>query len=66
MSLLIVRKVTIEWVVQPYLAGQSVSLSLMVGIDCVSLVGANIQRVVQMMMGFCYWVVLLMDLRQPN
>lgn len=36
-----------EWVVQPYLSGQSISLSMIVVDGDVCLVGTNIQRVVQ-------------------
>ncbi|PLX61731.1 ATP-grasp domain-containing protein [Sedimenticola selenatireducens] len=46
------RDPIIEWVVQPYMAGQSISMSIMVGHSCVCLVGTNIQRVVQMNDGF--------------
>ncbi len=47
------RESTLKWVVQPYLAGQSISMSMMVGANCVCMVGTNIQRVVQMNDGFC-------------
>lgn len=46
------RDPIIEWVVQPYMVGQSISMSIMVGQSCVCLVGTNIQRVVQMDDGF--------------
>ncbi|MCW8905758.1 MAG: ATP-grasp domain-containing protein [Sedimenticola sp.] len=46
------RDPLIEWVVQPYLAGQSISMSVMVGHCRVCLVGTNIQQVVQMNDGF--------------
>jgi len=36
-----------NWLVQPYLAGQSASLSLMVGYACVCLLGTNKPHVVQ-------------------
>lgn len=35
-----------EWIVQPYLSGQSASLSLLVGGDRVELLGCNVQRIV--------------------
>ncbi|WP_199930457.1 ATP-grasp domain-containing protein [Sedimenticola thiotaurini] len=46
------RDPLIEWVVQPYIVGQAISMSIMVGQSCVCLVGTNIQRVVQMDDGF--------------
>ncbi len=46
------RDSLIEWVVQPYMVGQAISMSIMVGQSCVCLVGTNIQRVVQMDDGF--------------
>lgn len=46
------RDPIIEWVVQPYIVGQAISMSIMVGHSCVCLVGTNIQRVVQMDDGF--------------
>jgi len=36
-----------SWLVQPYVEGTAASLSLIVGDDCVCLLGANLQRVVQ-------------------
>jgi predicted ATP-grasp superfamily ATP-dependent carboligase len=41
-----------SWVVQPYLEGQSASLSLLAGDGCTCLLGRNTQRVVQMDDGF--------------
>jgi tyramine---L-glutamate ligase len=41
-----------EWVVQPYVEGTAASLSLLVGHECVCLLGANLQRVVQVDDGF--------------
>lgn len=40
------------WLVQPYLPGTAASLSLLVGHDCVCLLGSNRQRVVQVDDGF--------------
>jgi predicted ATP-grasp superfamily ATP-dependent carboligase len=40
------------WLVQPYLQGTAASLSLLVGHDCVCLLGSNRQRVVQVDDGF--------------
>lgn len=41
-----------RWLVQPYVAGRSASLSLLVGDDCVCLLGCNVQRVAQVDDGF--------------
>ena len=41
-----------DWVVQPYVEGTAASLSLLVGRECVCLLGANLQRVVQVDDGF--------------
>lgn len=36
-----------DWLIQPYVEGTAISLSLLVGGECVCLLGANLQRVVQ-------------------
>lgn len=41
------RQVPADWLVQPYLEGQAVSLSLMVGRDSFCLLGRNVQRIAQ-------------------
>lgn len=41
-----------DWLVQPYVEGQSASLSLLVGADCVCVLGSNRQRVAQVDDGF--------------
>lgn len=41
-----------DWVVQPYVAGVSVSLSVIVGDDCLCLLGVNRQRIAQVDDGF--------------
>lgn len=40
------------WLVQPHVAGQSASLSLLVGDTCVCLLGCNLQRIAQVDDGF--------------
>lgn len=41
-----------EWLVQPYVEGRAASLSLLVGADCVCVLGCNLQRVAQVDDGF--------------
>lgn len=41
-----------DWLVQPYVPGVSASLSLLVGDDCVCLLGSNRQRIAQVNDGF--------------
>lgn len=41
-----------DWVVQPYVEGQAGSLSLLIGDDCLCLLGCNQQRVAQVDDGF--------------